>query len=74
MATWRFVPCIVEMLYKGLLLKRVLKIQRRSDCVIRIPRGTQDILPEDSSKWRYIENQLDKLMKLYNYKEMHADI
>ena len=31
--------------------------------MIRIPRGTQDILPEDSSKWRYIENQLDKLMK-----------
>ena len=38
--------------------------------MIRIPRGTQDILPEDSSKWRYIENQLDKLMKLYNYKEI----
>ena len=43
--------------------------------MIRIPRGTQDILPEDSSKWRYIENQLDKLMKLYNYKRNpHADI
>ena len=42
--------------------------------MIRIPRGTQDILPEDSSKWRYIENQLDKLMKLYNYKEIRTPI
>ena len=62
------------MLYKGLFIKGVCKIQRRSDCVIRIPRGTQDILPEDSSKWRYIENQLDKLMKLYNYKEIRTPI
>ncbi|HHQ2123005.1 TPA: hypothetical protein ACSPCZ_002073, partial [Staphylococcus aureus] len=23
--------------------------------MIKIPRGTQDILPEDSKKWRYIE-------------------
>ncbi|MDT4077758.1 hypothetical protein, partial [Staphylococcus aureus] len=22
--------------------------------MIKIPRGTQDILPEDSKKWRYI--------------------
>lgn len=37
--------------------------------MIKIPRGTQDILPEDSKKWRYIENQLDELMTFYNYKE-----
>ena len=37
--------------------------------MIKIPRGTQDILPQESAKWRYIENKLDELMKLYNYKE-----
>ena len=42
--------------------------------MIRIPRGTQDILPEDSSKWRYIENKLNELMKLYNYKEIRTPI
>ena len=36
--------------------------------MIKIPRGTQDILPEDSIKWRHIENKLDELMELYNYK------
>ncbi len=40
--------------------------------MIRIPRGTQDILPEDSSKWRYIENRLHTLMELYNYKEIRT--
>ena len=34
--------------------------------MIKIPRGTQDILPQESAKWRYIENKLDELMKLYN--------
>lgn len=42
--------------------------------MIKIPRGTQDILPEDSAKWRYIENKLDGLMELYNYKEIHTPI
>lgn len=42
--------------------------------MIRIPRGTQDILPEDSSKWRYIENKLDELMEVYNYKEIRTPI
>lgn len=42
--------------------------------MIKIPRGTQDILPEDSAKWRYIENKLDELMELYNYKEIRTPI
>ena len=36
--------------------------------MIKMPRGTQDILPQDSAKWRYIENRLHTLMELYNYK------
>ncbi|MBW4837107.1 MAG: histidine--tRNA ligase [Staphylococcaceae bacterium] len=42
--------------------------------MIKIPRGTQDILPEYSIKWRHIENKLDELMELYNYKEIRTPI
>ncbi|MGX0480563.1 histidyl-tRNA synthetase [Staphylococcus pasteuri] len=42
--------------------------------MIKIPRGTQDILPEDSIKWRYIENKLDQLMELYDYQEIRTPI
>ena len=42
--------------------------------MIKIPRGTQDILPEDSIKWRYIENKLDQLMEIYNYQEIRTPI
>ena len=39
--------------------------------MIKMPRGTQDILPQDSAKWRYIENRLHTLMELYNYKVLN---
>lgn len=42
--------------------------------MIHIPRGTQDILPQDTSKWQYIESKLDELMKLYNYQEIRTPI
>ena len=42
--------------------------------MINIPRGTQDILPEDTKQWRYIENKLDELMTLYNYQEIRTPI
>ena len=42
--------------------------------MIKMPRGTQDILPQDSAKWRYIENRLHTLMELYNYKEVRTPI
>lgn len=42
--------------------------------MIKMPRGTQDILPQDSAKWRYIKNRLHTLMELYNYKEIRTPI
>ena len=42
--------------------------------MIKMPRGTHDILPQDSAKWRYIENRLHTLMELYNYKEIRTPI
>lgn len=42
--------------------------------MINIPRGTQDILPEDTPKWRYIEAKLHQLMEVYNYQEIRTPI
>lgn len=42
--------------------------------MINIPRGTQDILPTDSPKWRYIESKLHQLMEIYNYQEIRTPI
>ncbi|MGY3480756.1 MULTISPECIES: histidine--tRNA ligase [Staphylococcus] len=42
--------------------------------MINIPRGTQDILPSETKKWRYIEAKLDELMEIYNYEEIRTPI
>lgn len=41
---------------------------------IKIPRGTQDVLPEHSSTWQYIEEQARKLCRLYHYEEIRTPI
>ncbi|MFA9557172.1 histidine--tRNA ligase [Evansella sp. AB-rgal1] len=38
----------------------------------KIPRGTQDILPEQSPKWQYIEQVAHNLCRRYNYKEIRT--
>ncbi|MDG5786453.1 histidine--tRNA ligase [Evansella sp. AB-P1] len=40
----------------------------------KIPRGTQDILPDQSSKWQYIEQKAHDLCSRYNYKEIRTPI
>ncbi|ARJ49935.1 histidine--tRNA ligase [Staphylococcus lutrae] len=42
--------------------------------MIHIQRGTQDILPVETEKWRYIEQKLHRLMEVYNYKEIRTPI
>ncbi|GGB04205.1 histidine--tRNA ligase [Macrococcus hajekii] len=42
--------------------------------MINIPKGTQDILPEETPKWQYIERQLIEIAKSYNYKEIRTPI
>lgn len=42
--------------------------------MINIPRGTQDILPSESPKWRYIENRLHEISRQFNYKEIRTPI
>lgn len=42
--------------------------------MINIPRGTQDILPDETKRWRFIESRLDELMEVYNYQEIRTPI
>ena len=42
--------------------------------MINIPRGTQDILPSETPKWRYIENRLHEISRQFNYKEIRTPI
>ncbi len=39
-----------------------------------IPRGTQDILPEDIEKWYLIESSAKSLFKLFNFREIRTPI
>lgn len=36
----------------------------------KAPRGTQDILPEESGKWQYVERTVLSTAELYGYKEI----
>ena len=38
--------------------------------MLQVPRGTQDILPEESYKWQFIEQRLYDIVKAYNYQEI----
>ena len=40
--------------------------------VITMPRGTQDILPEESIKWQYIEGKLREISKNFCYEEIRT--
>ena len=40
--------------------------------VISMPRGTQDILPEESVKWQYIEGKLREISKNFCYEEIRT--
>ncbi|RYL93908.1 histidine--tRNA ligase [Sporolactobacillus sp. THM7-4] len=41
---------------------------------IQIPRGTYDVLPEDSSIWQRIEETARKVCALFNYKEIRTPL
>ena len=42
--------------------------------MITKPRGTYDVLPEETKKWVKLENYLRKVALLYNYKEIRTPI
>ena len=38
--------------------------------MIQIPKGTKDVLPSESYKWRKVRQTIDSIAKRYNYKEI----
>ncbi len=40
----------------------------------RAPKGTKDILPNQSYKWQYIEEHIRELTRLYGYREIRTPI
>lgn len=41
---------------------------------IQLPRGTYDVLPEQSAKWQEVEEKINELCRLYQYKEIRTPI
>lgn len=42
--------------------------------MINIPKGTKDVLPNDSYKWQYLEDKARKTAKLFNLKEIRTPV
>lgn len=40
--------------------------------MIRIPKGTKDVLPEESYKWHYVEDKIREVTRLYDIKEVRT--
>lgn len=41
---------------------------------IQLPRGTYDVLPEQSAKWQEVEQKINELCRLYQYKEIRTPV
>ena len=39
---------------------------------IKVPKGTQDVLPENISKWYYVEGMIKEILNKYGYKEIRT--
>ena len=42
--------------------------------MINIPKGTKDVLPQDSYKWQYVEGMARDVAKLFNIKEIRTPV
>lgn len=42
--------------------------------MIQKPKGTKDILPQDSYKWQYIEEKSKELFANYGFKEIRVPV
>ncbi|MEI4769448.1 histidine--tRNA ligase [Psychrobacillus sp. FJAT-51614] len=41
---------------------------------IKVPRGTQDILPSETGKWQIVEDLIRETCRLYQYKEIRTPV
>ena len=49
-------------------------MQGDDEMIIKVPKGTKDILPEDIYKWQYIEKNIREICHIYGYKEIRTPI
>ena len=42
--------------------------------ITKAPRGTKDVVPQDSYKWHYIENKIHDLCRRFGYKEVRIPV
>lgn len=42
--------------------------------IIKAPRGTKDVLPNDSFRWHYLENIIRDITDLFGYKEIRTPV
>ncbi len=42
--------------------------------ISKAPRGTKDVIPAESWKWQYVENEIRKVCKAYCYKEVRVPV
>lgn len=42
--------------------------------ITKAPRGTKDVLPDESYKWHYLENVIRELTGLFGYKEVRTPV
>ncbi len=49
-----------------------MKEKESKKLFIKVPKGTQDILPDDISKWYYIEDMIKEILNKYGYKEIRT--
>lgn len=49
-------------------------LERRMKMSFKVPRGTQDILPEQTAKWQKVESVVRELSRVYRYKEIRTPI
>lgn len=42
--------------------------------MINIPKGTKDVLPDESAKWQYLERKAREATRLYGYREIRTPV
>lgn len=47
---------------------------RKGDCLYKAPRGTSDILPQEQTYWKYVEEKAAFLCQLYGYQPLTTPI
>lgn len=41
---------------------------------LQLPRGTRDILPEEVSKWHFLETEFKNVCENYQYEEIRTPV